>query len=134
MLVDAAGAVGLFRSADASLEGVHGERVRVNRAVTVARPLRLAELGLLADWQAEIVRRQIVQPFKRVFREQYVLTSDVHQSIAYRTKAANRRSVELLESAGYTVVLVENGEELVRTALAEPLALILADTHMQVMD
>lgn len=40
----------------------------------------------------------------------------------------------LLESAGYTVVLAENGEELVRSALAEPPALILADTHMPIMD
>jgi CheY-like chemotaxis protein len=40
----------------------------------------------------------------------------------------------LLASAGYTIVLAENGEELVRTALAEPPALILADTHMPIMD
>jgi CheY-like chemotaxis protein len=40
----------------------------------------------------------------------------------------------LLHSAGYTVVLAENGEELVRTALADPPALILADTHMPIMD
>jgi CheY-like chemotaxis protein len=40
----------------------------------------------------------------------------------------------LLHSAGYTVVLAENGEELVRIALAEPPALIMADTHMPIMD
>ena len=57
-----------------ALEGVHGERVHLSGAVTVAHPLLLAEIGLLADWQTEIVRQQIVQPFKQVFREQYVLT------------------------------------------------------------
>ncbi len=40
----------------------------------------------------------------------------------------------LLESAGYTVVLAENGEELVRTALADPPTLILVDIHMPIMD
>jgi len=40
----------------------------------------------------------------------------------------------LLESAGYTVVLAENGEELVRTALADPPTLILVDMHMPIMD
>jgi DNA-binding response OmpR family regulator len=40
----------------------------------------------------------------------------------------------LLESAGYTVVLTENGEELVRTALADPPTLILVDMHMPIMD
>jgi hypothetical protein len=74
VLIDQAGAVGLFRATDMALEGVHGERVHLSGAVTVAHPLLLAENRLLADWQAEIVRRQIVQPFKQVFREQYVLT------------------------------------------------------------
>ena len=40
----------------------------------------------------------------------------------------------LLHSAGYTVVLAENGEELVRTALADPPTLILVDIHMPIMD
>ena len=91
VLIDAAGAIGLFRSADASLEGVHGERVRVNGAVTVAHPLRLAETGLLADWQAEIVRRQIVQPFKQVFREQYVLTPAEASASYTSARLAGRR-------------------------------------------
>src|SRR5437879_6588604 len=67
VLIDASGAVGLFRATDMSLEGVHCERVHLNGPVTVAHPLLLAETGLLADWRAEIIRRQIVQPFKQVF-------------------------------------------------------------------
>jgi len=74
VMVDQAGAVGLFRSEDASLEGIHGERVHISGAVSVAHPLLLVEIGLLVDWQAEIIKRQIVQPFKQVFREQYLLT------------------------------------------------------------
>ncbi len=74
VLIDADGAVGLYRADDQSLEGLHGERVRLRGAATVAHPYALATRGLLADWQAEVVRRQIVQPFKQVFRELYVLT------------------------------------------------------------
>jgi hypothetical protein len=91
VLIDAAGAVGLFRAADMALEGVHGERVRLNGAVTVAHPLLLAETGLLADWQAEIIRRQIVQPFKQVFREQYVLTPAEVSATYASARLAGRR-------------------------------------------
>src|SRR5262249_22988895 len=91
VLIDESGAVGLFQAADASLEGVHGERLHLGGAVTVAHPLLLAESGLLADWQAEIIRRQIVQPFKQVFREQYVLTP-AEASAAYSSaRLAGRR-------------------------------------------
>jgi len=91
VLVDAAGAVGLFRATDMALEGVHGERVHLSGAVTVAHPLLLAEHGLLADWQAEIVRRQIVQPFKQVFREQYVLTPAEASTTYSSSRLAGRR-------------------------------------------
>jgi hypothetical protein len=74
VLVDAAGAVGLYRAEDSSLEGLHGERVPVSGPVTIAHPYALAQLGLLERWQGEVVRRRIVQPFKQVFRELYLLT------------------------------------------------------------
>jgi hypothetical protein len=91
VLVDAAGAVGLFRAADMALEGVHGERVHLSGAVTVAHPLLLTEAGLLADWQTEIIRRQIVQPFKQVFREQYVLTPAELSATYSSARLAGRR-------------------------------------------
>jgi hypothetical protein len=91
VLIDEAGAVGLFRAADMALEGAHGERVHLSGAVTVAHPLLLAEAGLLADWQTEIVRRQIVQPFKQVFREQYVLTPAELSATYISARLAGRR-------------------------------------------
>jgi hypothetical protein len=91
VLVDAAGAVGLFQATDGSLEGVHGERIHLSGAVTVAHPLLLAETGLLADWQADIIRRQIVQPFKQVFREQYVLTPAEVSATYASARLAGRR-------------------------------------------
>jgi hypothetical protein len=74
ILIDEAGACGLFCADDGSLVGCRDERVRITGAVTVAHPYTLLQLGLLADWQAEIVRRQIVQPFRQVFREIYLVT------------------------------------------------------------
>ncbi|MDQ5851503.1 MAG: DUF4132 domain-containing protein, partial [Chloroflexota bacterium] len=74
VLQDEAGAFGLFRAEDSSLEGYHGERVRISGAVRIAHPYDLAQADVLGDWQTEIVRRQIVQPFKQVFRELYLLT------------------------------------------------------------
>lgn len=74
VLVDDNGAAGLFRAEESALEGTHGELVKVAGALRIAHPHTLAEAGTLAAWQAEIVRRQVVQPFRQVFRELYVLT------------------------------------------------------------
>lgn len=91
VLIDAAGAVGLFRGQDGSLEGTRGERVLISGAVTVAHAHTLAQQGLLADWQTEIVRRQIVQPFKQVFRELYVLTPAEREARYSSGRLAGRR-------------------------------------------
>src|SRR5262249_4127062 len=52
VLVDEAGACGLFRNEDGSLEGYHGERIRISGGVSIAHSYTLMQLGLLADWQA----------------------------------------------------------------------------------
>lgn len=91
VLIDAAGAVGLFRNQDGSLEGTRGERVLISGAVTVAHAYTLAQQSLLADWQTEIMRRQIVQPFKQVFRELYVLTPAEREARYSSGRLAGRR-------------------------------------------
>lgn len=75
VLIDAAGAVGCYCPEGQSLAGLDGKRVPISGAVHVAHPYTLAQLGLLEAWQTAIVQRRIVQPFKQVFRELYVLTS-----------------------------------------------------------
>ncbi|GAB4210294.1 MAG: hypothetical protein OHK0022_43090 [Roseiflexaceae bacterium] len=108
VLIDAAGAVGLYRAEDNSLEGARGERVLVNGAVTIAHPYALAQLNLLADWQTEIVARQIVQPFKQVFRELYLITP---AELAARTSSARlsgrqmkgRQAAAVLANLGWTI-------------------------------
>ena len=91
VLIDAEGAVGLFRSEDGSLEGTRGERVLLSGPVTIAHPYTLSQQGLLADWQTEITRRQIVQPFKQIFRELYVLTPAERESRYVSGRLAGRR-------------------------------------------
>jgi len=91
VLVDEAGACGLFRSDDGSLEGCYGERVRISGAVSIAHSYTLMQMGLLADWQAELVRRQIVQPFRQVFRELYTITPAELQDGYASGRLAGRR-------------------------------------------
>lgn len=74
VLIDEAGACGLLRADERALEGTHGELVRITGSARIAHAYALAREGLLADWQTEIVRRAIVQPFRQIFRELYLLT------------------------------------------------------------
>jgi hypothetical protein len=91
VLIDEAGACGLFCAEDGSLVGCHDERVRITGTVTVAHPYALMRMGLLADWQAEIVRRQIVQPFRQVFREIYLVTPAELEAAYASGRLAGRR-------------------------------------------
>jgi hypothetical protein len=74
VLIDEAGACGLLHAEDGSLEGCYGERVRISGGVSIAHSYTLMQMGLLNDWQSEIMRRQLVQPFRQVFREIYTIT------------------------------------------------------------
>ncbi|MCU0493252.1 MAG: DUF4132 domain-containing protein [Chloroflexaceae bacterium] len=91
VLVDEAGAIGLYRADDNTLEGSHGERVPVSGAVTIAHPYALVQLDVLANWQTELVRRQVVQPFKQVFRELYVITPAEEEAAYSSGRLAGRR-------------------------------------------
>ncbi|WP_027941224.1 DUF4132 domain-containing protein [Amycolatopsis taiwanensis] len=50
------------------------DQVDTTGPVTAVHPVELHERGVLAHWQAEIVRRRLRQPVKQAFRELYVLT------------------------------------------------------------
>lgn len=108
VLVDAAGAVGLYRAEDNSLEGLHGERVPVSGPLTIAHAYTLGRLGLLEAWQGEVVRRRIVQPFKQVFRELYLLTpAEVEAGYASGRLAGRqmrgRQAAAVLSNLGWVV-------------------------------
>jgi hypothetical protein len=50
------------------------DKVDTAAPVSAVHPVELYERRVLADWQAEIVRRRLRQPVKQAFRELYVLT------------------------------------------------------------
>ena len=113
VLRDEAGAFGLFRSEDCSLEGYHGERIPVAGRVWIAHPYDLAQAATLGDWQAEVVRREIVQPFKQVFRELYLLTpaevaAGVQSSRFAGRRLKGRQSTAVLANLGW---LIGGGDE-----------------------
>ncbi|WP_040834997.1 DUF4132 domain-containing protein [Nocardia brevicatena] len=49
------------------------DRVDITGPVTAVHPVELLERRVLADWQAEIMRRRIRQPVKQAFREVYLV-------------------------------------------------------------
>jgi hypothetical protein len=82
--------------------------VLIGGGVAIAHPYDLAQDGTLGDWQAEIVRRQIVQPFKQVFRELYLLTPAEAMAEFSSGRFAGRRlkgaqSIAVLANLGWVV-------------------------------
>ncbi|MBX6342023.1 MAG: DUF4132 domain-containing protein, partial [Thermomicrobiaceae bacterium] len=74
------GTLGLLEGDGEALATTRGERSDIAGALRVAHPYDLFEAGVLGEWQREIVRRRIVQPFAQVFRELYVLTPAERES------------------------------------------------------
>ena len=66
---DAGGHFGLYDTDSRAFKGAQGCAVSVTGELTIAHPTAMEESGALTEWQQEIVRRRIVQPFKQVFRE-----------------------------------------------------------------
>lgn len=82
------------------------DQVDTTGPVTAVHPVELHERRVLADWQAEIVRRRLRQPVKQTFRELYVLTpaereaGDVSRRFAGRT-VNGRVAGQLLSGRGW---------------------------------
>ncbi|MET8352180.1 DUF4132 domain-containing protein [Micromonospora sp. NPDC005206] len=83
------------------------DQVDLDGPVTVVHPLRLYERGLLAHWQAKVVRHRIRQPVKQAFRELYLLTPaerdavDVSRRFAGHT-VDGKVSGQLLSGRGWS--------------------------------
>ncbi len=65
---------GLFNGNTESLVGIDGKLIPITDALTLAHVYDLFSAGVLSNWQRAIVKRRIVQPFKQVFRELYIVT------------------------------------------------------------
>jgi len=88
------------------LRTVDGARHPLGERVGVAHAFELLQAGVLGSWQREIVHRRVVQPFKQVFREVYVLTPAEVQAVAESSRFAGHqldaaRAFRLLQSRGW---------------------------------
>jgi Domain of unknown function (DUF4132)/Family of unknown function (DUF5724) len=101
------GETGLF-SGPEHLLLLDGTAREVRATARIAHPYDLLQSSQLGEWQQEIVRRRIVQPFKQVFRELYLLTPIERQTATYSTRFAghaveSRVAASLLAGRGYAL-------------------------------
>lgn len=90
------------------LEKLSGDEATVKNEVRLAHPYDLRSAGVWADWMHLLYTRQIVQPFKQVFREYYPLTEDERRERTISRRYAGhqvqpQRTVALLKRRGWTV-------------------------------
>jgi Domain of unknown function (DUF4132)/Family of unknown function (DUF5724) len=68
------GVFGLFSGDSDKLNGLDGKTIPISGDVQIAHVHHLFQAGVLPDWQKYTVNQRMVQPFKQVFRELYVVT------------------------------------------------------------
>ncbi len=100
---------GFLEKADGNLVLVdlEGKRIRADR-LRIAHPHDLKIAGRWTDFMSLVYERQLVQPFKQVFREYYPLTDDERQERTRSRRYAGhqvqpQRTAALLKSRGWTV-------------------------------
>ncbi len=84
------------------------KKAKAFKSCTIAHPQDFYKHKLLSQWQQEIVKREIIQPFKQVFRELYVATpaelKTKNQSMRFANHCLNSRQFSaLLSNRGWTV-------------------------------
>ncbi len=78
-----------------------------NKRLRIAHPDDLFKLGVWAEYQHDLFSKQVVQPFKQVFREYYKSNADELQTLTYSNRYAGhqvqpKRTLALLKSRGWT--------------------------------
>ncbi len=76
--------------------------------IIIAHPYDLYESKIWSDFQKDIFNRQIIQPFKQVFRELYLINEDEKSEGTISRRYAGfqvqpRKTIALLRSRGWTV-------------------------------
>lgn len=102
------GVVGWPAEAGTVLDGLEGRReaVGAHDKVRIAHPVDLIGTGQWSAWQRDVFAREVVQPFKQVFRELYVPTSsELSEPASSRRYAGHqvqpRQALALLGSRGW---------------------------------
>lgn len=88
VLVDRDKNYGLFNPNDCSLTSIDGNKINITSPVRVAHSINLFNDGNLSDWQRKVVNLHIVQPFKQVYRELYVVTPAEERTGTYSNRFA----------------------------------------------
>jgi hypothetical protein len=102
------GIFGLYDAAQHALYDADGTSHPITTPVIMAHAYHLAQHGCLALWQNRIVGQHIVQPFKQVFREVYLLTPAETETATYSSRFAYHTikstiAARLLESRDWKV-------------------------------
>lgn len=94
---DRAGGIGLLDQVDTAAP------------LTAMHPFHLFERGLLARWQAEVVRLRLTQPVKQAFRELYLLTPAERDAVTASARFAGhiihgKVAAQLLSGRGWSML------------------------------
>ena len=74
VMKDSQNRLGFFDAKNNQLIDVNGSKYSINGNLVIAHALDLFHADQLSAWQKHTVENRIVQPFKQVFRELYILT------------------------------------------------------------
>ena len=92
------------------LVGANGEEYSLNASsdIIIAHPYDLYEGKVWSEFQRDIFDRKIIQPFKQVFRELYLINEDEKSEVTISRRYAGhqvqpKKTVALLRSRGWTV-------------------------------
>jgi hypothetical protein len=102
------GDFGLYDAVQHALCGADTTPHLITTPVIIAHAYHLVRGGCLDLWQNEIVRQHMVQPFKQVFREVYLLTPAEAETVTYSSRFSYRTvkstvAARLLESRNWMV-------------------------------
>lgn len=89
-----------------ALMALDGTLIPVTDQVYIAHPYHLFHRGELAAWQQEIVHQRLVQPFKQVFRELYLLTPAEQETFTYSNRFAGQTLDSRVVAKANTLYLV----------------------------
>lgn len=106
------GMLGVFLPDDMAIHTLTDAQIPISETVTIAHVYDLFQAGQLAEWQRYLVKQRIVQPFKQVFRELYVVTPAERETDTYSNRFAGHAvsssvASRLLQARDW---LVKNGE------------------------
>jgi hypothetical protein len=106
--INADGANGLLSSDGTSLTGLDSRIYPAEAPLRLAHPFDLYEQDTLALWQKHIVHHKLVQPFKQVFRELYIVTPAELATATYSNRFANHSvagatAARLFASRGWVI-------------------------------